>query len=124
MEAYSWQPSKGFRLFVINVLYREGIPVNLNLVATGAINELISLPGISNVEYRQSQIMNYDVPGILIEGRCHENEIFMHFQCALFIRKSNAWSVTVIYPDSDKIAGETAARILESLEINYSDKAI
>ncbi len=124
MDSYSWQPSKSFRLFVINVLYREGIPVNLNLVATGAINELVKLPGIANVEYHQSQIMNQDIPGILVEGKCHENEVFMNFQCALFIRKSNVWSVTVIYPVSDTIAKEVASRILKSVEINYPDKTI
>ena len=123
-EAFSWQPSKYFRMYVMNVLYREGIPVNLNLVASATIIELINRPGISNVEYKQSPVFYNDVNGIMIEGSCHENEIFMRFSCILYIRKSNAWTVTVICPDSDPTGKEAGERLIESVEINYEDKII
>lgn len=119
MESYSWHPAKGFRVFIINVLYREGIPVSLQHVAAGTINELINKPGVTNVEYRQSPLMYEDVVGIRLEGNFHQNEVFLRFQSVLYVRRSNVWTVTVIYNDNDATGKEVAEKVMESIEINY-----
>ena len=119
MESFSWHPAKGFRIFIVNVLYREKIPVNLRQVATGTITELVSRPGVTNVEYRQSPVMYDNVDGLMLEGNFHENQVFLRFQSVLYVRRSNAWTVTVIYNDSDPTGKEVAERVMESIEINY-----
>ena len=124
IESFYYRPSRGFQLLLTSVLYEEGIAANLNGAAVGAMNEMINQPGVSNVEFKQSPLMNNDVIGILLEGSYHENDVFMRFRCAVYTRLSNMWSLMVTYRDQDEVGKKAAEKVLESVEINYYVKSI
>jgi hypothetical protein len=124
MESFVYHPSKSFQLVLSSVIFEEGLSVNLRGAATVTINELVGRPGVSNVEFKQSPLMNNDVRGILMEGSYHENEVFLHFQYAVYCRHSIMWRAWVSFHDSDLNGKKIANRMMESVEINYSVKSI
>jgi len=124
IESFYYRPSRGFQLLITSVLYEEGITANLNGAAVGAMNELINQPGVSNVEFKQSPLMNNDVVGLLLEGSYNENDIFMRFHCAVYTRQSLMWNVMVTFRDQDEVGKKAAEKVLESIDINYYVKSI
>lgn len=68
--------------------------------------------------------MNNTIRGLLLDGSFHKHGVFMRFQCAVYARKSNLWSVWVIYKDADQNGKKVAQRIMDSVEINPNLKSI
>ncbi len=123
-ESFYYHPSKGLKVQLTALLFEEGITVNFEGAASAAINELNNQPGVTNLEFKLSPLMNTNIRGLLLDGSFHENGIFMRFQCAVFAQQSNLWSIWVIYRDADQNGQKVAQRIMDSVEINPNLKSI
>ncbi len=123
-ESYLYRPSKKFRLNVTGVLFKEGVQLSMQGAVSGFASTLINTNDISHVEFTHSSLNSAELQGELIEGTYIDEDEFMRFQCAIYIRNSNLWQVLVSYPDKDDIAKKIAEKMMESLEINYNVKTI
>lgn len=122
--AFMLQPSQSLQAKVVFNLFNEGVGITLDGAAATVLNELINQPSITNVEFTRSPVSNNKVIGVLVDGYYHDNGVFMRFQYVVYTRKSNMWSVWVSYRDTDITGSKVAERIMNSLEINYFNKAI
>jgi hypothetical protein len=116
-EHFTYHPKKGFTVTLTG--RQSAVSMDLEKVATEALNEIMNGMGISNVKYQTAPIMAGDIPGLVLFGTLEEHGTVLDFRCAVFVKSVNSWLVIVKSLNGDPVGTECAERVMESIEINY-----
>ncbi|HEX5002108.1 MAG TPA: hypothetical protein VFW78_06405 [Bacteroidia bacterium] len=100
------------------------VTTDLETAVNRAVNRIVNKPGVSDVNYNAAPVSSGDLQGLLIEGTFNEEGYMMSFYCAVYVKTSLEWEVTVRHLKGDENGAEAAQRILDSVEINYFGSSV
>ena len=96
--------------------------VSLDGAAEGALNPIKRANGVTDFEYKREDVIKNNIHGIITRGTFKTNGINSGFTYAIYAVGRICWSVNILnYSADDEVGKEVTKRIIESIQINYTD---
>jgi len=121
MDAYHYASDMGFKVVINSIKYQPMVEaVNLQAAAKGSANEMKRQPNITDLKYVENNVTRNNISGIIQKGTYIEDGVAFEYINVLFAHELVLWQVMVTYQVDDEVGKVAAARVIESIEINYN----